>query len=96
MRTADQKSEFYSNKPTYIKYKAKTASVTFCTIVYFVLIGTFVAIRFLHYEPELEFQLGFWLGENTTHIHNFLHTTGFLRYPGPQENKKGQTNFQRP
>ena len=36
------------------------------------------ACKALHYEPEWEFCLGFWLGGNTTYIHDFCIPLDFL------------------
>ena len=42
-----------------------------------------------HYEPEWKFWLGFWLGGNTTHIHDFCIPLDFLGTKDLQKNKKG-------
>jgi hypothetical protein len=49
-----------------------------------------------HYEPEWEFWLGFWLGGNTTHTHDFCIPLDFLGIKDLKKNKKGQIFFQRP
>ena len=47
-----------------------------------------------HYEPEWEFWLGFWLGGNTTHIHDFCIPHDFLGIKDHKKNeKKAKKNF---
>ena len=50
----------------------------------------FLKIRLvhIHYESEWEFWLGFWLGGNTTHIHDFCVPLDFLGIKDPQKNEK--------
>ena len=49
-----------------------------------------------HYEQEWEFWLGFWLGGNTAHIHDFRIPLDFLGTKDLQKNKKRPKNFLRP
>ena len=46
-----------------------------------------------HYEPEWKFWLGFWLGGNNTHIHDFCIPLDFLGIKDLKKNKKRPKKF---
>ena len=47
----------------------------------------------IHYEPEWKFWLGFWLGGNTTLIHDFCIPLDFLGIKDLKKNKKRPKKF---
>ena len=50
-------------------------------------------LRKAHYELEWEVWLRFWLGGNTTRMHDFCIPLDFLGIKDLRKNKKGQENF---